>query len=139
VRVRVWSVLDYMNDVQHWFGATADEVELLYQRMGLQPKFEAIENFWLLFYVQYGMVGFAIFAVGFGCLLVFLWRNSFGALRVAVPLMVLIASTSNSLAAKSAAQLVPFMLAITAAAHLKPRPARLSRPITFAPRAFSHA
>jgi hypothetical protein len=139
VRVRIWSVLEYMNDAQHWFGAHGDEIEHLYQRMGLQPKFEAIENFWLLIYVQYGAVGFVIFTVGFLCLLAYLWRSSFGALRVAVPLMVLIASTSNSLAAKTAAPLIPFMLAVTAAAHLKPRPAPRQRPILAPTRAFSHA
>ncbi len=121
VRVRVWEVFSYMSDVQLIFGATADEIDVLYQQLGLDARFEAIENFWLLAWVQYGLVGFSLFAFGLGCALCFLWRQSFGVFRVALVLTVLVSSTTNSLVAKTPAWLL-FMVAVQAAAHLRPRP-----------------
>lgn len=121
VRVRVWEVFGYMNDVQLIFGATADDIEVLYQHLGLDARFEAIENFWLLAWVQYGAVGFSLFAFGLGCALCFLWGQSFGVFRVALVLTLLVSSTTNSLTAKTSAWLL-FMVAVQAAAHLRPRP-----------------
>lgn len=134
VRVRIWSVLDYMTDFQHWFGASADEMEVLYLRMGLQLQYEAIENFWLLIYVQYGAVGFLVFAAGLGCLLAWAWRRAFGALRVAVLLLVLVASSNNSLASKTQV-LIPLVVAVAAAAHLAParRPGLRPAPLSIRP------
>ncbi len=120
VRVRVWAVLGYLSDEQMIFGASADGVDALYQQLGLDSRYEAIENFWLLTLVQYGLVGFGLFVLGLVCVLHFLWRHSHGALRVALLLLVLVSSTTNSLAVKTPALLL-FMVAVQAAAHLRPR------------------
>ncbi len=120
VRVRVWAVLGHLSEEQMIFGASADGVDALYQQLGLDPRFEAIENFWLLALVQYGLVGFGLFLFGLACALRFMWRHTFGAMRVALVLLVLVSSTTNSLAVKTPALLL-FMVAVQAAAHLRPR------------------
>ncbi len=111
VRARVWSVFDYMTAEQMLFGASPPEVDVLYDQIGLEAPFEAIENFWLLIFIQYGAVGFIPFAGGL-CLAVFaLWRRVGGAVALSLLLLLATASTTNSLATKMPGLCLSMLLA----------------------------
>lgn len=110
VRVRIWDVFDYL-DIKGWLvGVDPTDLPLLNSRLGLEES-EAIENFWLVMFLRVGWSGFVVFASGMVLAFAWLWRSSHGALRVAVCLFFVIASSNNSLATKTDA-LVLLMLVV---------------------------
>ncbi|MEF7613759.1 VpsF family polysaccharide biosynthesis protein [Aquincola sp. MAHUQ-54] len=129
VRMRVWGVFDFMGADQILFGTSPDEMAKLMIRLGLDAPVEAIENFWLVLFIQFGVAGFVPFFIGFGCLLRWLWRRAFGALRVALLTFVVISSTTNSLASKTVG-LSLLCCVVASAASLRPRPSVQHLPFT---------
>lgn len=101
VRFRVWSAFSFMSTTDLWIGippAGIDRVSLL---LGLDPVFEAIENFWIYLLMQFGILGFIPFLAGLGSLLWLLWRSATVPMRLGLVVYMLVASTNNTLAAKT--------------------------------------
>ena len=83
------------------FGANSTRVLQIIYEIGLFVPFNDIENFWLFILTQVGIFGFIIFVPGFLGFVARLWRISAAPSRVILGLVLLIASTSNSLGRKS--------------------------------------
>ena len=101
VRRKSWDVLDYVHGFEFWLGVPVLQIDAIAQRIGIDPRYEAIENFWLYLLLLLGGLGFALFVGGLMCLLVYLWRVAAAPLRLALVVYLLVASTANTLAAKS--------------------------------------
>jgi hypothetical protein len=95
-----WLVLGLL-DLRAWlFGSPiANTPELIY-RIGLQSALTDIENFWLMAFVNLGIVGFVGFVCALCCLMRHLWRVASPWGRVAIVALMVTASTSNSLGRK---------------------------------------
>ena len=101
VRLKVWDAFSYLSESDLWFGIAPVDIDHIALRMGLDPKYEAIENFWIYLFMQFGVVGFIPFVVALACLLLVLWRVATPPMRVATLLYFLVASTANTLASKT--------------------------------------
>lgn len=100
-RLVAWQALAWL-DEQAWFvGVSPAQINEIALRIGLDPRFEAIENFWVVLMMQFGLVGFVPFLVGLGSLLLHLWREAVPAMRLALPVYLLVASGANTLASKT--------------------------------------
>ena len=142
VRLRSWEVLDYVRDADQWFGVSIPRIDSIALRIGIDPRYEAIENFWLYLLLLLGVVGFAVFLLGLVCLLLHLWRVSAAPIRVALVVYLLLASGANTLASKGTSllllALVAQCLALPAAARRSPRWAgTAAKPAWLAPAALS--
>jgi hypothetical protein len=82
-------------------GTPIETVEQLCHQIGLEVPFADIENFWLATFVTLGLVGFTYFLIGFLPFVLHLWRMAAFHGRVLLATVLLVASTSNSLARKS--------------------------------------
>lgn len=100
VRLRVWDVFDYVDPVDLWIGLAPSGIDRLALRIGLDPKYEAIENFWIYLLLMFGLIGFALFLPALLTLVVQLWRRAPLAMRAAMVVYFSTASTGNTLAAK---------------------------------------
>ncbi len=119
VRLRVWNVLDYLHDEALWFGMPIPSIDLIAIRVGLDPKYEAIENFWLYMLLLLGIVGFVLFVAGLACLVLHMFRISQAPLRAGVVIFFLVASGANTLSSKG---MVLVMLAMVVQAAYQYRP-----------------
>lgn len=126
VRTKVWSAFDYLHGADWWLGLPPAGIDRIALAMGLDPRFEAIENFWIYTYLQFGAIGYVPFIVGIGCLTVWMLKVSPVPMRVAVLLFYLVASTANALSSKSPALTLLAVTALASAAAL-PRAAGTSR------------
>jgi hypothetical protein len=102
VRNIQWLVLQHLNLHDVLFGVPPDRMEVLKYQIGLGGDTTDIENFWLLMFLNLGIMGFIVFLIALGLLVGHLGR------KVAHPLgwllllaAILIDSTSNSLGRKS--------------------------------------
>jgi hypothetical protein len=102
VRNLQWLVLNHLNLHDVLFGVPPDRLAILKYQIGLGEATTDIENFWLLMFLNLGVIGFAVFLVALAMFIVHLGR------RTAHPLgwmllfaAILIDSTSNSLGRKS--------------------------------------
>jgi hypothetical protein len=120
VRVRSWDVLQYVRDADLWFGIAVPRIDSIALRVGIDPRYEAIENFWLYLLLLLGVAGMVVFVVGLGCLLLHLWRLSSAPIRAALVIFLVLASGANTLASKSTSLLLLTLVAQCAA--LAPRP-----------------
>jgi hypothetical protein len=106
VRVRSWEVLDYFRDADMWFGVPVTRIDSIALRVGIDPRYEAIENFWLYLLLLLGIFGFALFLLGLGLLTVHLWRISKPPMRLGLVVYFLLASGANTLASKTVSLLL---------------------------------
>lgn len=101
-RVTQWEILNYL-DLRSWlFGVPHIALDLLKYQIGLGGKDTDIENFWLLMFLNLGLLGFATFLAVLGIFLVHLGRHAnsiYGWLIIITTL--LIDSTSNSLGVRT--------------------------------------
>lgn len=101
------------------FGTPIAVTPTLVWRLGLQYPFTDIENFWLMAFLDLGLLGFALYAAAIACLVRALWRAAAHPMaRVAIAALLLVASTSNSLGRKSNVLLV--LVALVCAADASP-------------------
>ena len=100
-RATQWHVLAAMNPMEILFGVSPDRVQDIVFQIGLEFPFQEIENFWLLLFVNLGILGFVLFTAGFTAFLIHLWRRSPLAGRLLLIALLVVASTSNSLGRKS--------------------------------------
>jgi hypothetical protein len=96
-----FQVLGNMTPRELLFGTNFDRIVQIIYQIGLSVPFNEIEDFWLVILVQVGIFGFVVFAAGFLVFVVRLWKISSAPGRVILVLVLLIASTSNSLGRKS--------------------------------------
>lgn len=101
VRGRVWDAFSFLSPTDLWTGIAPAEIDRISLRMGLDPKSEAIENFWIYLLMQFGIVGYFPFILGIVLLVVLLWRTATPWMRVAVFVYFLVASSANTLASKT--------------------------------------
>lgn len=101
VRLRVWDAFGYLSGEDLWMGVSPAQIDHISLRIGLDPIFEAIENFWIYLFMQFGILGFIPFLIGLGCLLAVLWKAANPSMRLAVLVYFLAASTANTLASKT--------------------------------------
>lgn len=96
-----WLMPGLMSWRELMFGISSDrEIEYIYQ-LGLQYVFQVVENFWLVAFINLGIIGFSFYLTGFLAFLAGLWRRAplFG--RAILVTTIIVASTSNSLGRKS--------------------------------------
>jgi hypothetical protein len=116
VRNVQWLVLDHLNLHDVLFGVTPERLGALKYQIGLGEDTTDIENFWLLMFLNLGIIGFIVFLVALILYLVHLGRTVEHPLGwMLLVSMVLIASTSNSLGRKSTDLFftTAFMIAMT--------------------------
>jgi len=100
-RWHAWELLDYVRGSELWIGIPVSRIDHLAQRIGIDPRYEAIENFWLYLLLLFGAIGFVPFVIGIGALAAHLWRSAGAAMRAAVIVYFFVASGANTLASKS--------------------------------------
>jgi hypothetical protein len=129
VRLVAFQVLDHVNGDDFWFGVPVERIESIAGLVGIDLRYEAIENFWIVLLVQLGLVGFSLFMLGLGCIVVHLWRISRLPARLALVVYFVIASGGNTLASKTPS-LVLLLVALQSASVVAPRAAaaRQGRP-----------
>lgn len=102
VRSLQWLVLNRLNLHDVLFGVSPDRLDVLKYQIGLGGDTTDIENFWLLMFLNLGIIGFIVFLFALGMFLVHLGRVTNHPLGWMLMLAaVLIDSTSNSLGRKS--------------------------------------
>lgn len=123
VRLRVLSAYDYVTAEELWFGISAREIDIVALRLGLDPRYEAIENGWIYLSMQLGLIAFAAWFVGFACLVVWLWRRGPALVLAGVFTFLLSASSNNALASKSIdlGMVVTYVVGAAAALRLRQR------------------
>lgn len=121
VRLVVWQALDHLDLFSWWVGMTPDEVERVAVRIGLDPRYEAIENFWIALLMQTGLLGFVPFVLGLACGVAHVWRVAPPFMRMTLPVYFFVASGANTLASKSVSLTLLFVvLACSAAWRVQP-------------------
>jgi polysaccharide biosynthesis protein VpsF len=102
VRSIQWLVLNHLNLHDVLFGVPLDRLNVLKYQIGLGAETTDIENFWLLMFLNLGIMGFAVFLLALGFFLVHLGRvtgHPLGWMLLVGAIMI--DSTSNSLGRKS--------------------------------------
>lgn len=108
VRVTSWQALEYMSIDDIMFGMSPDAIETVIFRLGLNYPIETIESFWLLMLMQFGAVGLVPFIGGGLAGAAYLWNRTDTLGRLALLLFLAVASSNNSLAAKTPAAALVF-------------------------------
>lgn len=125
VRLVVWQALDYLDLFDWWAGMSPEQIATVAERIGLDTRYEAIENFWIALLMQLGLVGFLPFVVGLFCGLWHAVRQAAAPLVWAVPVYLLVASGANTLAAKSVSLSLLLLACVASGAWLRqPQTAR---------------
>ena len=135
VRLRVWDAFAYISNADLWMGMAPAQIDHISVRLGLDPRYEAIENFWIYLFLQLGVIGFAPFVAGLLCLVVTMWRVTTPTMRAAIVLYFVSASTGNTLASKTISLLL-LVLVMLAGASFGPEEVRAvsgRRNLKFAP------
>jgi hypothetical protein len=102
VRNVQWLILDRLNAADVLFGVTPDRMTLLKYQIGLAEQTTDIENFWLIMFLNLGIIGFIVFLVAFALFLLHHVRSTASPLGWMLMISTIaIDSTSNSLGRKS--------------------------------------
>lgn len=122
VRLVVWQALDHLDAVDWWIGVSPQRAESIAGRIGLDLRYEAIENFWIAMLMQVGLLGFIPFVAGLLLGTAQAWRAADWPMRFGIVLFFLVGSGANTLTSKTIALLLLFM-ACEATRAFQPRPA----------------
>jgi hypothetical protein len=117
-----FQVLSNMTPRELLFGTSFDRIGQIIYQIGLSVPFDEIEDFWLVIMVQVGIFGFIGFAAGFLVFVARVWNFSSTPGRVILVLVLLIASTSNSLGRKSNLLTIAVATILVANAFRRPMP-----------------
>jgi hypothetical protein len=102
VRSIQWLVLNHLNLHDVLFGVPLDRLDVLKYQIGLGSETTDIENFWLLMFLNLGIIGFVVFLLALGLFLVHLGRVTAHPLGWMLLIgAIVVDSTSNSLGRKS--------------------------------------
>jgi O-antigen ligase len=115
VRLHVWKAFDFLSPSDVWMGISPAEIDHVSLRIGLDPVYEAIENFWIYLFMQFGIIGFVPFLLGLACLLVRLWQAATPPMRAAILVYFLVASAANTLASKTASLMLLSLMILASA------------------------
>ncbi|HQT76009.1 MAG TPA: VpsF family polysaccharide biosynthesis protein [Rhodopila sp.] len=97
-----WLVLNHLNLNDVLFGVPLARLDVLKYQIGLGGETTDIENFWLLMFLNLGIIGFLVFLVALGLFIAHLGRTVRHPLAwMMIFASILIDSTSNSLGRKS--------------------------------------
>ena len=133
VRLVALQALDHLDEFDWWVGVPPARIDEIALRLGLDPRFEAIENFWVVLLMQFGLVGFVPFLIGLGAGLVHAWRHAMPPLQLALPVYLLVASGANTLAAKSVSLTLLMVAMAASAAWRQPALRPAARPVAGGP------
>ncbi len=122
VRNVQWLLLPMMDPGEKLFGMTLARQELALRQLSLHWRIGAVENFWLLLYLYLGAAGFAVFVAGFVPFLCWAGRRAALPGRLMLGVVMLAASTSNSLGHKANLLTVLVPMALASAALRRPSP-----------------
>ncbi len=125
VRNVQWHLLPMMDPGEKLFGMTLVRQELALHQLSLTWRIGAVENFWLLIYLYLGAAGFVLFVAGFLPFLLWAFRRASLPGRLMLGVVMLAASTSNSLGHK--ANLLTVLVPMALASAALRRPATASR------------
>lgn len=123
VRSVQWHLLPMMDPGEKLFGMTLARQELALHQLSLRWRIGAVENFWLLIYLYLGAAGFALFVAGFVPFLSWAFRKAALPGRLMLGVVMLAASSSNSLGHKANLLTVLVPMALASAALRRPGPA----------------
>ena len=101
VRLRAWEAFDHLRGADWWLGLSPVQIEHVSLAMGLDPRYEAIENFWVGTYLQFGLIGFLPFVAGLAALVLLMLVRGAPMLRSAVLVFFVVASAANTLSSKT--------------------------------------
>jgi hypothetical protein len=121
VRFVIWRTLDHFHDLDLWMGLPIPGIDQLAGRVGIDMRFEAIENFWLYQFLLLGIVGFVPFVLGMALMAAHLLRHAQAGLGLAVIVYFVVASGTNSLASKTISLLVLTVLVTASQKRGTPR------------------
>ncbi len=121
VRSVQWRMLPMMDPGEKLFGMTLARQELALHQLSLHWRIGAIENFWLLIYLYLGAAGFLLFAAGFVPFLGWAFRRAALPGRLMLAVVILAASSSNSLGHKANLLTVLVPMALASAAMRRPQ------------------
>jgi polysaccharide biosynthesis protein VpsF len=122
VRSIQWLVLNHLNLHDVLFGVPLERLNVLKYQIGLGAETTDIENFWLLMFLNLGIMGFVVFLIALGLFLVHLGRVTAHPLGWMLLIgSIIVDSTSNSLGRKSVDLI--FMVACMVAMSGYPRAA----------------
>jgi hypothetical protein len=125
VREQSLAVLHHMTTEQILFGVRPADIPVLAKRVGIEFPKEAIENFWVGLAMQVGAPLVVLFGFGLAAFLARLGRIGGRAVALGLAGFMVVASTSNSLSAKSSVLVaVAAMAQLAAAGHCRRRLAR---------------
>lgn len=119
VRLVALQALDYLDDMEWWVGVPPARIDEIALRLGLDPRFEAIENFWVVLLMQFGLIGFVPWLLGLLAGMAHVFREAVPPLRLALVVFLVVASGANTLAAKSVSLTLLFV-AMAASAAWRP-------------------
>jgi hypothetical protein len=129
VRNTQWLVLYHLNLHDVLFGVPPAHLDVLKYQIGLGTATTDIENFWLLMFLNLGIIGFVVFLIALGLLIMHLGRTVNHPLGwMLLVAAILINSTSNSLGRKSVDLF--FMVACLIAMTGYSKTAPVARPVT---------
>lgn len=120
VRLVSFRVMDHVNGEDFWFGVPVNRIETIAGLVGIDLRYEAIENFWIVLLAQLGLVGFSIFLLGLTLAVVHVWRISRLPARLALVVYFIVASGGNTLASKTPSFTL-LLVALHSAAVVAPR------------------
>ncbi|WP_290871131.1 VpsF family polysaccharide biosynthesis protein [Aquabacterium sp.] len=129
VRFLAWQTLDHFGGTDIWMGQPIEGIDHLAERVGIDMRYEAIENFWVYMLLLLGITGFLPFVLGLALLAVHLIQRSGLWQSLAVLVYIVVASGTNSLASKTISLLVLTVLVLTSAPERAPRAARQPAPM----------
>jgi hypothetical protein len=102
VRNLQWLILNHLNTHDVLFGVPMQRLEILKYQIGLASETTDIENFWLLMFLNLGVIGFFVFLISLALLILHLGRTTAHPLGwMLLIAAIIIDSTSNSLGRKS--------------------------------------
>lgn len=130
VRVTQWEILNRINLSNWLFGISKPDLAVLKFQIGLGGRDTDIENFWILIFLDLGLIGFSVFVTIFLGFVVHMARRTgslYGWLLVGSAMMI--DSTSNSLGVWSNDLMleVAFLIAIAGFRDFVPVPRRVMR------------
>jgi hypothetical protein len=102
VRNLQWLILKHLNTHDVLFGVPMQRMDILKYQIGLAAETTDIENFWLLMFLNLGVIGFLVFLIALAMLMLHLGRMTAHPLGwMLLIAAIIIDSTSNSLGRKS--------------------------------------
>jgi hypothetical protein len=122
-RLLAWTAFEHVRAADLWVGLAPAQIDTVALRMGLDPRFEAIENYWIYLLLMLGVVGFVPFVAGLGSLFVLLWRSAALPMRAALFVYLVGSSTGNTLASKDVSLMLLTVAVLAGAAfrsHKRP-------------------